>query len=314
MTDTQARILQVIAEEQYDYTLSEYEGEPFVIIEGWEALGNLNERVNTVLCPEWEQWNRIYLEATRLYTEDSRLGWTPTGGPFGDLRLSLQDDVYYKTGDSRAKPYYRVPEGVIDFDDHGIEFGFSDEWDTCSKCLGVIRTSPDSYGWQPDYHRSDYDGLVCSECLDPDDYLKDHKNRNALVNTYLVDPDDHGYTLIEDVRFEAGLHRGQNADPNAIVELLNSYDYDVIFTGSVGQFDVNFNVWVKANDDREAEHGAEVNDAYVRHILETGATRLPYDPGTELGKVLRGESSDHYVLETRTITAEEFVSGSYLKD
>jgi len=176
-------------------------------------------------------------------------------------------------------------DGVMDYN-----WGFSDEYSTCSNCLTVIRTLPDSWTWQAEFELQ-HGGIYCVDCFDKDQYIEDRLNANKLVNFHMVDPNEYGYEEIEDLRFEHGMHYGQKSDPNAIIKALRKWDIDCLFTGNVQQFDVNFYVWVK-----------EDLVQYAKDILENSDTDLPYDPGRELAKVLRGDKSDYYHMETHQIS------------
>jgi hypothetical protein len=126
----------------------------------------------------------------------------------------------------------------------GIEWG--DEWSDCYQCGKLVRTSPDSYGWQPSYIRTE-DGEVCHECVskDPEAYLLELEGDADRAWTLDIDPADHGYTLLEE-GFENGFHPGQNDDPREIAGRLRARGIDnfVFRLDSVGQFDASFSVYV----------------------------------------------------------------------
>lgn len=187
-------------------------------------------------------------------------------------------------------------------------WGFDDEYDMCDHedCENVIRFSPDSYSWQPDYWDSEIFGRICSECLEKhnyyEDYLAEHTNRNSLVNTWLVNPASYGWAVV-DLDFSHGYYGGQRDNPKSIIRALNAHGIDLLFSGSVGQFDVEWVVWVHDDDVERATD-----------ILLGSDTKLPYDPAVELSKSLRGEHSDYYTRKEYTITAEEFVEGKRIKE
>jgi hypothetical protein len=170
-----------------------------------------------------------------------------------------------------------------------------------------VRTSPDSHSWQADFF--DFDGdRICGECIRTDedtesDYIEAHRNRNALVNLYIADPGNHGYAQVPDLEYENGLHPGQNDNPGRIVEVLNKNHIDCLFTGDVGQFDVNWVAWVPAESLEDATR-----------ILSGANVKLPYDPGTEMAKALRDEHSDYIDVVLRTITPREFASGDWARE
>lgn len=314
---------------------------PFVIVSNWEALSVINDKLNAALAPEaWKGWRIVYIAV------DKDAGGR-TGGPFADMRLSGS------TSDTPCAPTegpspYLVPEGLFAIDSFATT-GFDDEHDVCSGCNTVVRTSPDSYGWQPRFHRHSDGDVSCAKCLDAPDYLDAHTNKNRMLNDGLVNPADHGWTKV-DVDFENGLHPGQNDDPRAIMKTLQDIGLDVLFTGERGQFDTRFAPWVRWDEAMGNgtapescslcdENGTnetfewdtddkgwvcdscggttmtETRDPAVaaKEALEKGTTKLPYDPGTETAKALRGEHSDYVKMTVTTITPEQFVSGEWTK-
>src|SRR5690606_1381543 len=84
----------------------------------------------------------------------------------------IWDDIYMDIADDHEENTYIIMDSwddvnklsdivreVLDIQDEkfylddvlGVEVVFSDEYTTCSDCHSVIRTSPDSYSWQPDF-------------------------------------------------------------------------------------------------------------------------------------------------------------------
>lgn len=188
----------------------------------------------------------------------------------------------------------------------GYECEWSDEWAMCDGCQKAVRTSANSYGWTASYWMGPDDcTILCHECVtdDPSDYLEFLRGNDRAALTINIDLSDHGYVKQNDRSYENGWHPGQNDSPEVIGKSLRDRGVDdYIFTiDSVGQFDLNFSVWVHEEQ---------------THLLEdaTIKSELPYDPGTEMAKVLRGEHSDHYRMTTRTLTPEEFVSGDWKKN
>jgi hypothetical protein len=280
----------------------------FVILESWSQLGQIHDEYNRRYNYEaWKLWRPVYLRATELYKQDSRFGWEPTGGPFADMRLSKmyldqgsRRPTYLKPADSRAKPRYQVPEGLTDLDDL-CEWGFSDEWDICPECGELIRTQPDHYGWQPEFHIFEDGEMFCADCVRDnyaEDYIAEYVNRNRLLNCDVVDPYQHGWDMIEEVRFESGYHRGQDSDPAAIIKILNAEGVDVLFTGSVGQFDVNFNAWVPEDD---VQRAADI----LVDAEAAGKTDLPYSIAGEMEKALRGLPSQVEVKRYEMVPGED---------
>jgi hypothetical protein len=74
----------------------------------------------------------------------------------------------------------------LDFEDFvealtGVRYnwGYDDEYTICSDCGNIIRTSPDSYSWTPNYYVGD-GYIVCKDCV------KNYTNTivNDLTNNY----------------------------------------------------------------------------------------------------------------------------------
>lgn len=285
----------------------------FLIFEGWKDVSTFNYYYNLYFRTQaFIEWYPRYKRAF----EHFNAGREPylqrqTDKMFEDMRLgtdknSGQPYMWFPLDDAASSPY-QLPDGLCDLSDV-VEYGFSDEWSTCDRCNALIRTAPDCYGWQPDYAEFEWGERVCKDCLSKDDdmqrdYIEQHRNARRLLNRDLVDIAEtkFGWDMV-DVDYENGWYPGQNDDPRIVLKLLNAADIDCIFTGSVGQFDVNFNVWVPTDRLDEAES-----------ILKCTPAKLPYDPGTEMGKALRGESSVYQRVE-QTITPEQFVDGSWAKE
>lgn len=164
-----------------------------------------------------------------------------------------------------------------------VEYDYDDSVQPCSECSQVVEISATHYGWQPMYGQFEFASYVCADCVREDyaeEYIEQHVNAHRrLLNPYVIDPSEHGWVDLE-LRMETGYHRGQNDNPQAIVEALAPQGIDCLFTGSVGQFDVIWTVWVREGQVDEA-----------RQILSEANTRLPYDIATEMSKALKGEPS-----------------------
>jgi hypothetical protein len=135
------------------------------------------------------------------------------------------------------------------FDDR-VDEGFSDEYTICSECYDkLIRTSPDSYSWTPDFHVGD-GYIMCADCMasDPETIIEDCKNENKAVPES-IDPTDHGWTLVNDPSFESGWFPGQNDDPTKILGQLQAVGIDVLFKVSEqSQFYMRWDVYVPDED------------------------------------------------------------------
>src|SRR5690606_13431262 len=115
-----------------------------------------------------------------------------------------------------------------------------------------IRTSPDSYSWQPAYIIMHECELLCLECADPAEYYASIENAadKAASNefTYKYPAEDYGYTRVNDDAYTNGFHPGQNDDPKQILGRLLSDDPEGRFVFTLdytSQFEVGFSVYRK---------------------------------------------------------------------
>lgn len=168
-------------------------------------------------------------------------------------------------------------------------WGYEDEFCLCSNCCdAVIRTSPDSYSWQPDFWLGD--GFIfCRLCAremaeDYITYMSHHRDRPRVVNPDIASPEEHGFTLVVKGA-QYGLHEGQADDPKAVARWAAKNGLEVIFTISQGQFDVEWNAWMRKGGqkltDVEAVKDALLQDGYLRDEF-----RQHPSPAAELKKLM----------------------------
>jgi len=129
---------------------------------------------------------------------------------------------------------------------------YTDEYTTCDDCGKIVRTAPDSYGWQPDFYVGD-GFIACGECFDAitdyqEAYLEERINnpKNA-VNGMLSDTqlENLGFEKLEG-GYESGWHPGQTDDPTEIFDIISDRYEEVLFTiDEVSQFYIRFGVWVR---------------------------------------------------------------------
>lgn len=157
---------------------------------------------------------------------------------------------------------YEVHDGTMGrlasaLERYGASIEWEDEWSTCDQCGKAVRTSPDSYSWQPSYFMGDCE-IICHECIaeDPEMYLEEFEGKGETAWTLDIDPADHGYTLLEG-GFENGMHPGQNDSPEEIADRLRARGITrfLFRLDSVGQFDARFSVYVKAQDNDDDAEG-----------------------------------------------------------
>lgn len=177
-----------------------------------------------------------------------------------DVRQRLAHFEYLEFAPGYAEPGYTDPKKAVLFfnwnevgrrtcdilERYGYECEWSDEWTTCGGCGKALRTSPDSYSWQPSYF--DMDGeYTCLECTDIEAYLETlEDNPRRAVNDH-INPADYGYVKLEG-DFENGFHPGQNDNPTEIFKRLRAAGHKRLLFNidSVSQFYITFEVFKKA--------------------------------------------------------------------
>jgi hypothetical protein len=128
---------------------------PFVIIEDWNDLGKIQKELNKKLNPiTYYKWLITYYnEYGNNAFQEMRLGWTKESW----------DKTKQPCNIHRGFSPYVVPNGLTSLDDI-MEWGFSDEYITCSNCYKAIATTPNYYGDKPRYAIIN-DEILCGDCI-----------------------------------------------------------------------------------------------------------------------------------------------------
>jgi hypothetical protein len=161
---------------------------------------------------------------------------------------------------SDAEKLAEVVAKVLELDDEkiyvddvlGVEVVFSDEYTTCSDCHKIIRTSPDSYHWKPDYYMGD-GFIACSVCFQENEdyqeaYLEERINVPSTANEVLTDAqlEGFGFSRYNQEQYENGYHHGQTDDPKIVYAELKDLYEDILFSiDEASQFYIKFSVWVR---------------------------------------------------------------------
>lgn len=188
------------------------------------------------------------------------------------LIVDSWDDVHkiQKALEPGFEPRNDYDSSVLDKYFPGSTWGFSDSYDTCSKCGKLIRTEPDSYSWEPDFFVNDGE-LVCGDDVrdDPDAYLETLYNNPKMANTILTDSDlrNLGFELIKD-GYESGMY-DRHDDPEDILEKAKKEHPGMTFVFSIssnGQFATRFELWGKEDTDvhESINEGVAVDDPMLR--------------------------------------------------
>ena len=181
---------------------------------------------------------------------------------------SKKDAVYCYS--KYSEPGYQTRKGILvgnwnDFQERtqdlleraGYEIEWYDEWEACEECNGLVRTSGDSYFWQPSFVIMD-NGLVCKDCLLSsrcltEEYLEslENKPKNA-VNLSGLCPEQYGYTRVGETQhvYQAGLHAGMEDNPERIFAELSQANSRLLFAiTESSQFYIEFVVYSKKEDE-----------------------------------------------------------------
>jgi len=145
---------------------------------------------------------------------------------------------------------------LLDFHYYDTITGFYDEYTTCSDCCEIIKTSPDSYCWQPDFILLEC-AIVCKKCVldNKETYL------DELIEEYINDSskafnselfsikdllDDEWKT--DDKVYQSGFHVGMDDNPEEIVSNLPDNKDFVFFVTNTSQFYVEFKILTRLNN------------------------------------------------------------------
>lgn len=163
-------------------------------------------------------------------------------------------DIDEAAGKHRAEAIQKAMEKFL------VRAHFEDEVAECDKCGTAVEMQPTHWGWQPDFIQSEDADLICRDCVeqadedDLEDMLQSYINVVSAVPDWVKkDLQRLGFVCLEDdemacARFESGFHPHQTDDPHKVAkhirEELPDHDF-AIAINSVGQFDVNWSVWIR---------------------------------------------------------------------
>lgn len=135
-----------------------------------------------------------------------------------------------------------------------VEIEWSDEWCMCDGCGRMLRSEPYGYDWKM-FGYIDECTLTCGHCIDPEEYIAARiDNPENAVNTDLVDLEELGFVRL-DLKYENGMHPGQNDNPAAILKTLQRDPFlenrEFVFTYEPSQFAVEFAAWSREIESEE---------------------------------------------------------------
>ena len=174
-------------------------------------------------------------------------------GNWNPSRFPNRNDPADKLTNDESRPS-RLGDAL---DRIGIEILWLDEWTTCSECQGAVRDQPDSYSWTPHYIEWPNNGeRVCLDCLSKDengDWLYDAEFVNdaqrcvpgQLANSKL---EEWGWRKLEQ-EYQSGWYHRDDRPADVLAKLREEGHTSVLFRVFTQQFAVDFEAWVRDNDD-----------------------------------------------------------------
>lgn len=290
------------------------------------------------------------------YSQD-RVDWILKAGFNVAKTNEIKDRISYDTGqyDHYCEPGYSLEEGqsifisnwnnetkynqetnkYVTIDDtmprianllekcgHELEWG--DEWEVCNNCEGIFRTSPNGYGWKPNYHEWSDDEATCAECIKEhfvSDYLDELEGNWKSCMTFDVDLNEYSYIKI-DINFESGFHPGQNDSPENIAKTLSKNNIErFLFTlDDVGQFDTSFSVWIHSDEFEDNNLTMEQVEKILNGVPEgpniAENAKKALKEASLKSKELSGDGIIYSEIDvstgtskTRIVSPEEFIKG-----
>lgn len=204
-------------------------------------------------------------------------------------------------------------------------WGFNDEYSSCGECYkNIIRTSPTSYGWQPDFYLDPDYGHICSECSSGymDQAIQEIQDR--------IDNDDQpkSFPVIFDLddswrevklsdsyhSWQNGMHHGMNDDPLRQGRIVRSLKFhgdsilQIIFRVHPSQFYIEWDSYIRVDPDSEIQFSDEDMKNIVSEFadrFDSSDGRFSYDQAALYEKALQNikfsYSSINVDLENGTI-------------
>ena len=236
-------------------------------------------------------------------------------GNWNDERVYNKETGKFDTTDDTMPRFAQALEEL------GVVLEWGDEWVSCHHCGKIVRCSGDSYSWMRSYWNDGEGGTYCVECV-KEHYLQDYlaflEGNESNADTFDLDLDECGYVQYDE-KFEHGLYGGQADDPQIVARSLRALGVErfVFKIDSVGQFDMDFSVWIHKDEaDKLKEIGfiqsagadpAEVMQRALKNA-SIGSAALRQEQA-EKGGVIYSKIGTDGNVETRLVSPEEFVEG-----
>ena len=219
---------------------------------------------------DWEQLSE-YIVEEHDYFEGTASYYLEPGYSDPDKGILLADWNY-------------VPQLHQDILEHvGYDLEWSDEW-MITDTGGAVRSTPDSYEWQPSYILTPDGDLLTSED-DPEEVIAaavcDDPAQSPKAFPHWLNPADHGFFPLhegKDIPFRSGFHEGMTDNPeDQLREAFAEWaECEVAFVTAPSQFYTEWEAWVRI----PAELGSCPDYPHLsvreskNHLIDTGQSSL----------------------------------------
>lgn len=269
-------------EEHGQIEYGKYEDAPFGIVDGWGTVNGLAtflvvkagayglyaQAINHARTKPYSRTDTVTVDGNQVQCiTDLRLG---TDGLFPSDSQSFRFFVPEPLQEAQVEEVCEALLCGADFRGEGTEsggWGFSDEYQRCDHCSTILRTSPDSYGWTPNFFQTQDGELLCPACADTEEVLVEYEGERRHLPDF-VNREKAG--LVELDSYEVGLHPGQNDSPEKVIATLHEQGIEVWLHLLPGQFDTSFTPLVRGKDEEKAHailEGADVKLPYERKVV-----------------------------------------------
>jgi hypothetical protein len=264
--------------------LGKYRGDDMLIVESWEDLAILTALFNGYTGELYPFTNLFRNEDPEAELDKAKKQLevltketpVPNGRHYTlESRIrALQNVISYRA-------WLEVNDKDLSIEDFGIEVGFSDEYCMCRDCYStIVRTSPDSYSWTPPLETDE--GYVCDDCApNYSEYILEEFCNVQKSIPDQFDVKDLGLVKVNDSSYQNGFHNGMDDSPEPIIKKFNDKDIDVWFKVYPSQFYLEFDVYVK-----------EENELAARDLLNNINPYQGYSTSGNLAKGLKQASLD----------------------
>lgn len=182
-----------------------------------------------------------------------------------EILAEIGDDEDIQFADDYAEPGYvltdkgiiladwnNIPDNIYEeLEELGYDLEYSDEW-LIADNGDAVRTSPDSYSWEPSYLVTEY-GEILTIKDEPEEWIReiiitDHLQTMSALPSHISTQTliDLGFSRVSDEEYEHGFHPGQTDKPQDIAEKVFSegeFSALVFRITEQSQFYIKFELW-----------------------------------------------------------------------